>query len=196
MDQPGKVANPAHGQLKRENEYSPVDSARTYVPESLLSRDGFGRPIPCQPAHLHTQTEYGAYLRDFSRVPRRRPFIHLYMLCWRNLLKVQDQIWLELSLLLIFSLFSQETLFVPFFRRVIADHHYYTFASRSSRGATNETEGMAVVNLNLSCWDWNSCRFIPVRTVLRYYNVRPFPGIFGIFLLALEILFADALVVF
>ena len=24
MDQPGKVANPAHGQLNRENEYSPV----------------------------------------------------------------------------------------------------------------------------------------------------------------------------
>ena len=24
MDQPGKVANPARGQLKRENEYSPV----------------------------------------------------------------------------------------------------------------------------------------------------------------------------
>ena len=24
MDQPGKVANPAHGQLNRENEYPPV----------------------------------------------------------------------------------------------------------------------------------------------------------------------------
>ena len=24
IDQPGKVANPAHGQLNRENEYSPV----------------------------------------------------------------------------------------------------------------------------------------------------------------------------
>ena len=28
-----------------------------------------------QPAHLHTQAESGAYLRDFSRVPRRRPFM-------------------------------------------------------------------------------------------------------------------------
>ena len=26
---------------------------------------------------LHTQAESGAYLRDSSRVPRRRPFIHL-----------------------------------------------------------------------------------------------------------------------
>ena len=45
------------------------------VPENLVSRDGFSRPISCQPAHLHTQTESGAYLRDSSRVPRRRPFM-------------------------------------------------------------------------------------------------------------------------
>ena len=43
------------------------------VPENLVSRDGFSRPVPRQPAHLHTQAESGAYLRDFSRVPRRRP---------------------------------------------------------------------------------------------------------------------------
>ena len=49
MDQLGnKVANPARGQLN-----------------------------PRQPAHLHTQAESSAYLRDFSRVPRRRPFITL-----------------------------------------------------------------------------------------------------------------------
>ena len=69
MDQPGKVASPARGQLKRENEY--------FVPENLVSRDGFGSPVPRQPAHLRTQAESGAYLRDSSRVPRRRPFIHL-----------------------------------------------------------------------------------------------------------------------
>ena len=45
---------------------------------TLVSRDGFGSPIPRQPAHLHTQAESGvAYLRDSSRVPRRRPFIYL-----------------------------------------------------------------------------------------------------------------------
>ena len=44
------------------------------VPKNLVSRDGSSRPVPRQPAHLHTQTESGAYLRDSSRVPRRRPF--------------------------------------------------------------------------------------------------------------------------
>ena len=44
-----------------------------YVPENLVSRDGFSRPVPRQPAHFHTQAESGAYLRDSSRVPRRRP---------------------------------------------------------------------------------------------------------------------------
>ena len=33
------------------------------------------RPVPRQPAHLHTQAESGTYLRDSSRVPRRRPFM-------------------------------------------------------------------------------------------------------------------------
>ena len=45
----------------------------SYVPENLVSRDGFSRPVPRQPAYLHTQAESGAYLRDSSRVPRRRP---------------------------------------------------------------------------------------------------------------------------
>ena len=71
MDQPGKVANPARGQLNRENSI-PLSPC---VPENLVSRDGFSRPVPRQPAHLHTQAESGAYLRDSSRVPRRRPFM-------------------------------------------------------------------------------------------------------------------------
>ena len=44
------------------------------MPGNLVSRDGFSRPVPRQPAHLHTQAESGAYLRDSSRVPRPRPF--------------------------------------------------------------------------------------------------------------------------
>ena len=71
MDQPGKVANPARGQLNRENNI-PLSPC---VPENLVSRDGFSRPVPRQPAHLHTQAESRAYLRDSSRVPRRRPFM-------------------------------------------------------------------------------------------------------------------------
>ena len=70
MDQPGKVANPARGQLNRGKNI-PLSPC---VPEDLVSRDGFSRPVPRQPAHLHnTQAESGAYLRDSSRVPRRRP---------------------------------------------------------------------------------------------------------------------------
>ena len=72
MDQPGKGANRAHGKLNREN----VFSLSPFAPENLVSRDGFGSPVPRQPAHLHTQAAYGAYLRDSSRVPRRRPFIY------------------------------------------------------------------------------------------------------------------------
>ena len=47
------------------------------MPEDLVSRDGFNRPVPRQLAHLHTQAESGAYLRDSSRVPRRCPFMYL-----------------------------------------------------------------------------------------------------------------------
>ena len=54
MDQPGKVVNPARGQLNRENNI-PLSPC---VPENLVSRDGFSRPVPRQPAHLHTQAEF------------------------------------------------------------------------------------------------------------------------------------------
>ena len=47
MDQPGKAANSARGQLSRENEYF----SSTFAPENLVSRDGFGRPVSRQPAH-------------------------------------------------------------------------------------------------------------------------------------------------
>ena len=73
MGQPGKVTNPARGQLNRENEYflSPFAS------DNLVSRDRFGSPVPRKPAHLHTQAESGVFLRDCSLVPRRRPFTYL-----------------------------------------------------------------------------------------------------------------------
>ena len=62
MDQPGKVANPARGQLNRKNY---VFSLSAFAPENLVSRDGFGRSVPRQPAYLHTHhTESGAYSRD------------------------------------------------------------------------------------------------------------------------------------
>ena len=71
MVRPGKVTNPARGQLNRKINI-PLFPC---VPENLVSRDGFSRPVPHQPAHLHTQAESGAYLRDSSRVPRRCAFM-------------------------------------------------------------------------------------------------------------------------
>ena len=74
MDQPDKVANPARGQLNRG---TMIISLSSLAPENLTSRDGFGSPVPRQPAHLHTQAEAGAYLRDSSRVPRQHRSIYL-----------------------------------------------------------------------------------------------------------------------
>ena len=54
-----------------------IISLSPFAPENLVSRDGFGSPVPRQPAHLQTQAESRAYLRDSSRVPGRRPFIYL-----------------------------------------------------------------------------------------------------------------------
>ena len=73
-DQPGKGANPARGQLNREINIS----LPLLAPEKMVSRDGFGSPVPRQPAHLHAQAESGGYLlRDSSRFPWWRPFMCL-----------------------------------------------------------------------------------------------------------------------
>ena len=50
-------------------------SLPAFAPENLVSRDGFSRPVPRQPAHLHTQAESGAYLRNSSRGG-----VHLFIL--------------------------------------------------------------------------------------------------------------------
>ena len=44
-----------------------IISLSPFAPDNLVSRDGFGSPVPRQPAHLHTQAESGAHLlRDSS----------------------------------------------------------------------------------------------------------------------------------
>ena len=63
MDQPGKVASLARGQLNRTEKMNISLSA--FAPENLVSRHGFGSPVPRQPAHHHTQTESGVYLTGF-----------------------------------------------------------------------------------------------------------------------------------
>ena len=67
MDQPDKVANPARGQLNRE--HMPRSRLRIWSREK-----GSAVPSRVSPLNLHTQAEeYGAYSRDSSRFPRRRP---------------------------------------------------------------------------------------------------------------------------
>ena len=39
-------------------------SLSAFAPENLVSRDGFGGPVPRQPARLHIQAASGAYLRN------------------------------------------------------------------------------------------------------------------------------------
>ena len=36
-------------------------SLSAFAPENLVSRDGFGSPVPRQPAHLQTPAESGAH---------------------------------------------------------------------------------------------------------------------------------------
>ena len=42
-------------------------SLSAFAPENLVSRDGFGSPVPRQPAHLHTQAEYAASINRSVR---------------------------------------------------------------------------------------------------------------------------------
>ena len=72
MNQPGKVANPARGLLNREINIS----LSLFSPEHLVSRDGFGSPVPRQSAHLHTQAESGAY---YGISPEFRGGVHLFI---------------------------------------------------------------------------------------------------------------------
>ena len=65
IDQPGFVAKPARGQLDREND----EPLSPFAPETLLSRDGFGRPVPRQSAQSHL-----VLFRDSPCFSRRRPY--------------------------------------------------------------------------------------------------------------------------
>ena len=48
------------------------------MPEKLVSRDGFSRPVPRQPAHLHTQAESGA---DSVELGQREPMVREMRTC-------------------------------------------------------------------------------------------------------------------
>ena len=66
-----------------------------FVPENLVSRDGFGSPVLRQPAHLHTRAEYGAYLWNSFRVPRRRPFFFHFFYFFRTLARSLEPVVTE-----------------------------------------------------------------------------------------------------
>ena len=54
MDQLGEAANPARGQVKIGKM---TISLFAIARENLVSRDGFGSPVPRQPAHFHKSTK-------------------------------------------------------------------------------------------------------------------------------------------
>ena len=58
VDQPGRVAIPARGQLNRESVFFALSA---FAPENLVSRHGFGCPVSRQPAHIHTRAESVIY---------------------------------------------------------------------------------------------------------------------------------------
>ena len=69
-NQPGKLANPVHGQLNREKFHCSRLRLRIWFRETDLAV-----PSRVSLLILHTQTESGAYSRDCSPCPRRRPYI-------------------------------------------------------------------------------------------------------------------------
>ena len=87
-DQPGKVANPARGQLKRENNIS----LSPFEPDNFISQDEFGRPVPRQPAYYEgSNAEKGGFERS-----RRDLFLDVSV--GVHILLVVEQSSLKLSL--------------------------------------------------------------------------------------------------
>ena len=98
LDHPGMVANPALGQLNREKCFYPCFCSRLRI----WSREtGSAVPSRASLLILHAQAESGAYSRDSSRFPRRRPHIpstaigldpsllgHTIVYRWRSLPRV------------------------------------------------------------------------------------------------------------
>ena len=54
-------------------------SLSPFMPESLVSRDGFGSPVPRQPAHLHVQTDSSLVLTYYRVLPEFRSGVHLFV---------------------------------------------------------------------------------------------------------------------
>ena len=50
-------------------------SLSPFAPENLVSRDGFGSPVPRQPAHLHAQAES---VLTYGTPPEFRGDVHIF----------------------------------------------------------------------------------------------------------------------
>ena len=71
MDQSDMATDPARGQLSRDFKFFPVSPIAS---QNLVSRDGFGRPVPRQPIHSPHSARSGALLDYGSTLfPGRRP---------------------------------------------------------------------------------------------------------------------------
>ena len=51
-------------------------SLSVFAPENLVSRDGFGSPVPRQPSHLHTQANP---VLTYGIPPEFRGGVHLFI---------------------------------------------------------------------------------------------------------------------
>ena len=132
------------------------------VPENLVSRDGFSRPVPRQPSHLHTQAESGAYLRDSSRVPRRRPFMkppyaigsipslsgHAIAYRWRPLSRVRRHRASKPQGSSERVLPWQDTMDQLIFASLSHTHYWYEVGM---------LKVPAVINYSVSCYVWWQC---------------------------------------
>ena len=85
-DQPGKVSNPARGQLDMETVFFP------YPRENMVSRDGLGSPSRVSLLISILRLNLVLTYRDSSRVPRRHP---LY-LCTDSNLSTQHMLTVSL----------------------------------------------------------------------------------------------------
>ena len=81
MGQPGKVANPARGQMNRENEYSPVDTLEsepydifqgdcyeTVTPPKTRCRENRVKPHGSHNEEIHSGTESRGFSREHLSV--------------------------------------------------------------------------------------------------------------------------------
>ena len=69
------------GRLLRSSRYfysvlHGIFSQSAFAPENLVSRDGFGSPVPLQPAHLHTQANL---VLTYGIPPEFRGGVHLFI---------------------------------------------------------------------------------------------------------------------